>query len=113
MRFTNRIILRLLAIFVIAISFSQASLYAQATGDPREDFLYGEYYLSQKKYEKALPFYLAPLVITKGDDGIHRYTYGEYPSIPKALEELGAIRDMGFWDAFIRNVNMIQNYQGY
>lgn len=33
----------------------------QATGDPKQDFLYGEYYINQAKYRDALPFYLSVL----------------------------------------------------
>jgi hypothetical protein len=35
--------------------------WGQATGDPKEDFLYGEYYLAQGLFHEALPFYLSSL----------------------------------------------------
>lgn len=56
---------------------------------------------------------LGPLVVSKGDDELHRYTYGEYKGYSKALEELDTIRKSGFPDAFIRNITTVQNYLGY
>ena len=87
--FPARIVIRLVIVFFIALYPGLRAGYAQATGDPKEDFLYGEYYLSQDQYEKALPFYLA------------------------ALEKLDSVKNLGFSDAFIRNILTIQNYQGY
>lgn len=35
----------------------------QATGDPREDFLFGDFYSSQGEHSRALPFYLSVLEV--------------------------------------------------
>ncbi|MGD2035249.1 MAG: hypothetical protein PVF73_09355, partial [Bacteroidales bacterium] len=40
---------------------SNVCLFGQATNDPREDFLYGEFYIEQSKFSEALPFYLSSL----------------------------------------------------
>ena len=39
-----------------------------------------------------------------GRDGLHRYVYGEYDGIDKALDLLPELRDMGYHDAFIMSV---------
>ncbi|TRX49698.1 hypothetical protein FNH22_26900 [Fulvivirga sp. M361] len=39
-----------------------------------------------------------------GRDGFHRYTFGEYTGLDKALETLEIIRSKGYHDAFIRKV---------
>ena len=41
--------------------FLSVDVNGQATGDPQEDFLYGEYYIEQGLYQQALPFYLSSL----------------------------------------------------
>ena len=48
-----------LTILVSLCFFS--NIHGQATDDPQEDFLYGEYYISQNLYQEALPFYLSSL----------------------------------------------------
>ncbi len=53
---------------------------------------------------------LKPVNITHGDDGLYRYTIGEYPTIEDAVKILEEIRASGFPDAFIRNVKLIPNY---
>lgn len=55
---------------------------------------------------------LSPLIISQGEDGLYRYTYGEFTGWSKALELLDQIRNSGYPDAFIRNISSIQNYQG-
>ena len=54
----------------------------------------------------------SPLIVSKGNDGLHRYTYGEYRGYSKALEQLDSVRRSGFPDAFIRNIDTVQNYTG-
>jgi hypothetical protein len=39
-----------------------------------------------------------------GRDGLHRYVYGEYDGIDRALDMLPRLRDMGYHDAFIMSV---------
>jgi hypothetical protein len=39
-----------------------------------------------------------------GRDGLHRYVYGEYDGIDKALDMLPELIDMGYHDAFIMSV---------
>ncbi len=36
-----------------------------------------------------------------GNDGLHRYVYGNFQSMSEALKELPRIRKMGYKDAFI------------
>ncbi len=45
-------------ILILCVLFSVDS-HSQATGDPHEDFLYGEYYLTQGMFQEALPFYFS------------------------------------------------------
>jgi len=56
---------------------------------------------------------LSPLIISDGNDGLFRYTYGKYIGYSKALEILFPIRESGFPDAFIRNISTVQNYAGH
>lgn len=53
----------------------------------------------------------SPIIISRGNDGLHRYTYGEFIGYSKALDLLFSIRDSGYPDAFIRNVSTVQNYK--
>jgi tetratricopeptide (TPR) repeat protein len=55
---------------------------------------------------------LSPLKISPGNDGLYRYTYGEYIGYSQALLRLDKIRASGFPDAFIRNISTVQNYSG-
>ncbi|MBN2347946.1 MAG: PD40 domain-containing protein [Bacteroidales bacterium] len=48
--------------------------------------------------------------ISRGDDGFHRYTYGEYPGYSIAETELLKVRKLGYPNAFIRKVESVQNY---
>ena len=43
-----------------------------------------------------------------GEDGFHRYVYGEYMSVEEALKKLPALTKMGYADAFIMRM---QHYQ--
>jgi hypothetical protein len=54
---------------------------------------------------------LSPLIISDGEDGLRRYTYGEYRGWSKALKQLEIIKNSGYPDAFIRNITTIQNYK--
>ena len=45
----------------LSVSLSIECVFSQATGDPKEDFLYGEFYIEQHDYKRALPFYLSAL----------------------------------------------------
>ena len=45
----------------LLVIFNIVKIRGQATGDPKQDFLYGEYYLDQANYQDALPFYLSVL----------------------------------------------------
>lgn len=47
---------------------------------------------------------LEPVTMYSGKDGFHRYVYGEFDSIRKALDRLPSIRKMGYDDAFIMSV---------
>ena len=59
---------------------------------------------------KASFFKLAPLKISAGNDGLYRYTYGEYHGWSVASSHLDSIKEAGFPDAFVRNITTIQNY---
>ena len=51
--------------------------------------------------------YFKPLegvVMYAGRDGFHRYVYGEFESLGKALEKLPSIKQMGYSDAFIKSI---------
>lgn len=50
------------------------------------------------------------ITVSKGDDGFYRYTFGEYKGYSKAIARLDSIRNLGFYDAFIRETIEIQNY---
>ena len=50
------------------------------------------------------------LVVSVGTDGLYRYTVGEYNSVELALEDIDSIKSLGFVDAFIRNIELINNY---
>jgi hypothetical protein len=41
------------------------------------------------------------------EDGYYRYVTGEYSQIAKAKEALAPIKDAGFSDAFIRELNLL------
>jgi hypothetical protein len=43
------------------------------------------------------------------DDGYYRYVTGEYDQITKAKEVLKVIKEAGFSDAFIRELNLLLN----
>jgi hypothetical protein len=47
-----------------------------------------------------------------GSDGFCRYSYGRYPSIEKAKPDLEKVEQLGFSDAFIRNIKEIDNFNG-
>jgi len=53
---------------------------------------------------------LKPVTVSPGNDGLNRYTWGEFIGYSKALNMLENIRESGFPDAFIRNIITIQNY---
>jgi hypothetical protein len=53
---------------------------------------------------------LLSLNVSSGKDGFHRYTIGEFQGWSVAVSELERIRNKGFPDAFIRNINTISNY---
>lgn len=57
-------------------------------------------------------YFELPLIVSPGEDGLYRYTFGEYRGWSKALEKLFDIRNSGYPDAFIRNINTVQHYQG-
>jgi hypothetical protein len=57
-------------------------------------------------------FSISPLLVSPGDDGLFRYTYGEYSIYSEALLILYEIRESGFSDAFIRKITTVQNYSG-
>jgi hypothetical protein len=56
-------------------------------------------------------FMLSPLTYSLGEDGLTRYSYGEYPSVTDAEAVLTDIKKLGFLDAFIRKVSSIENYK--
>ncbi len=65
----------LLPVIVVNISLAQSK-------KNREDFLYGEYYISQGQYEKALPFYLEVQKDMRDNSNIN-YRIGQcYSKIP-------------------------------
>ncbi len=57
-------------------------------------------------------FSISPLLVSHGNDGFFRYSFGEYLIYSEALLILYDIRESGFPDAFIREVTTIQNYSG-
>ncbi|MBN2485048.1 MAG: PD40 domain-containing protein [Bacteroidales bacterium] len=48
--------------------------------------------------------------VTQGNDGFYRYTYGMYSSQAMAVSDLRKLIRLGFKDAFIRNIDEIDNY---
>jgi len=68
--------------------------------------------MALEKHKSKKLFSISPLTISLGNDGLHRYTYGEFKVYSKALVILFELRKSGYPDAFIRNINTIQNYQG-
>lgn len=46
--------------------------------------------------------------VTKGSDGIHRYTTGMFSSKEEAIAYLNEIRSKGYSDAFVRRVNPVE-----
>ena len=39
-----------------------------------------------------------------GQDGLHRYVYGEFDGIDQAIKQLPEIKQMGYHDAFIMSI---------
>ena len=66
--------------------------------------------LALKHPLKSSKIKISPLKISLGQDGFHRYTINEYKGWSAALSELERIRNNGFPDAFIRNINTVENY---
>ena len=52
---------------------------------------------------------LGEVAISEGNDSLYRYTYGKYIGYSKALEQLDSLRKSGFPDAFIRNIETLNN----
>lgn len=79
-----------------------------------QDFLpiYTVQIMALLKPVKKKKFSIYPLNVSTGNDGLYRYTYGEYAEYSKALVILHEIRESGYPDAFIRNISTIQNYSG-
>jgi len=48
--------------------------------------------------------------VTKGDDAFHRYTHGIYHGYTIAKQELEKVHELGYNDAFIREINSISNF---
>jgi len=46
----------------------------------------------------------------EGEDGLIRYIYGEFSNISIAREELIKIKELGYEDAFIKNIETISGY---
>lgn len=63
-----------------------------------------------KKPIKVSEINIIPIVVSKGGDGLIRYTTGEYRGWSVALSHLNHLRANGFPDAFIRNIDSISNY---
>jgi hypothetical protein len=59
-----------------------------------------------KLVNKTFMKQLKEVVRHKGKDGIYRYTYGKYEGAEDAFKMLQEIRNMGYADAFIRNVDL-------
>jgi RNA polymerase sigma factor (sigma-70 family) len=55
---------------------------------------------------------LEDVLMYAGQDGFHRYVYGEYDKLSKAMERLPEIKDMGYNDAFIMSVLRYQRLAG-
>jgi len=68
--------------------------------------------MALERHKSKKLFSISPLTISLGNDGLHRYTYGEFSVYSEALSILFELRKSGYPDAFIRNINTIQNYQG-
>ena len=68
--------------------------------------------MALEKHKSKKLFMISPLTVSLGNDGLHRYTYGEFKVYSEALVVLFELRKSGYPDAFIRNINTIQNYQG-
>ena len=47
---------------------------------------------------------LKGVVMYTGRDGFHRYVYGDFENLNKALEELPSLKQMGYHDAFIMSI---------
>jgi hypothetical protein len=65
---------RTLLFFMLFLCFTvliPAAVTGQATGNPREDFLYGEYYLNKALYGEALTFYLSSLEKQPGNANLN------------------------------------------
>ncbi|MBN2485050.1 MAG: PD40 domain-containing protein [Bacteroidales bacterium] len=48
--------------------------------------------------------------VSPGGDGIWRYSFGRYSTAGDASADLEALRKMGFSDAFVRNIDEIDNF---
>lgn len=53
---------------------------------------------------------LSPVKISKGDDGLYRYTFEEFAGYSNARKKLDEIWVSGYPDAFIRNISTVPNY---
>ena len=83
----------------------------------RENFLYGEYYLSKHKYREALPFYLSIYQNDSLNANIN-YRIGQcYINIRgeklKSIPYLEKACKLGYKDAFIRDIKSVSNYNEY
>jgi hypothetical protein len=92
----------------IAMPYDEVNQYEMADSIPT----YTIQIYAVKKPIKKVKIKLSPLIISLGEDGLYRYTYGEFAGWSKALELLDEIRNSGYPDAFIRNISTVQNYQG-
>lgn len=54
---------------------------------------------------------LSPVTVSRGEDGFNRYTFGEFPTVEAAEAHLREIWEMGYTDAFIREIGGISNYE--
>jgi tetratricopeptide (TPR) repeat protein len=66
----NQAIFRSLFILIALLNI-YSSLNGQATGDPKEDFLYGEYYLVRGMYHEALTFFLSALEVNPDNSNLN------------------------------------------
>jgi hypothetical protein len=53
---------------------------------------------------------LSDIKVTKGDDAFHRYTHGIYHGYTLAKQELEKVHELGYDDAFIREINSVSNF---
>jgi tetratricopeptide (TPR) repeat protein len=86
---------------LIIFSFFLSNAFSQLTGDPHEDFLEGEYYVSQGMYVDALPYFLSVL---KKDTSNSNINYRVGLCYMKQTDEV--TKALPYLQKAVREVNM-------